>query len=154
MVLFLVGQTHGAELLHDLAEERRRRGEIEQVVAGRALFLVDRRQPLGQLLIKVGIAEVAGVVVEPIGEPFPQLLLDGGAGELLDVGGDPGAKFGRAERFDRNPDHRELFGEQLAARQIVERRDQQALGQITGGSENHHHARIAGALCGFRWFSV
>src|SRR5208282_2607066 len=42
VVLFLDGQTDGAELLYDLAEERRRRGEIEQVVAGRALFLVDR----------------------------------------------------------------------------------------------------------------
>lgn len=42
-------------------------------------------------------------------------------------------------------DDRELVGQQFVDEQIVQRRNQQPLGQIAGRAEDHEHARISGA---------
>ena len=39
-------------------------------------------------------------------------------------------------------DQRELLGQHFGAQEIVERRDQQTLGQVAGGTEDHHRAGI------------
>ena len=55
----------------------------------------------------------------------------------------------RAERLGRQgvarqADDGELAGEQLARCQVVERRDQLALGQVAGRAEDDHDARVGG----------
>src|SRR5947209_8480246 len=62
------------------------------------------------------------------------------AGEALDEVAQLAADLAVAERGVVDPQDREIAGQQAVALQVVEGRDEQALGEIAGDPEDHHQA--------------
>ena len=71
------------ELPHDVAEERRRDGQVERVVAAGAADLVELLDRAAQLVEGEVVVEVARDEPEPLGELPPDLLAELRAGVLL-----------------------------------------------------------------------
>src|SRR5207247_8340391 len=74
-----------AQPLHDLAEEIRRRGEVEEDIALRAVGLLDLLQQRLELRVRLRVRELAGLVVERAPELLPERLLHGARRELANV---------------------------------------------------------------------
>ncbi len=139
------------QLLAEQAEEARRRGEVEEDVAA-ALVLGVEPGHLGlERLEGAEVVEAGRQVVEAADQVVPRRLVEGMTGvELLDVLAEPGAEGVGRERVHRRAQQREALAQQAVAGEVVERRHQQALGQVAGGAEDEHHARLAGGAGGLR----
>src|SRR6516162_5959871 len=74
--VILTAKSCRTELLDNFAEKLGCGGKIEQVTSRCALLLVDGRQLVRELCVKIGIAEIARVIVDSGLEPIPQLLLN------------------------------------------------------------------------------
>ena len=133
----LVGQSRLAQLLHNGGKELWRRSQIEQIVRLSAVLLVHASELCGQGGIRGRIAEFAAQVVEPIGEPFKVF----GAAVLgIQEAGHLVAKLIARQIVEGHTDDGKGLGKQLGFYQVIQGRNQLALGQVTGGSEKHHHA--------------
>ena len=139
----LFHESVGRQLLNDRTEEVRRDGQVIEEVLLRGVFLVDLSQRILDLGVKAIVIEIARDIVEALLEPLPQIAVDTVAAVILDVLIDLLAKLFVRQLRARHADHRELARQQARTRQIVERRNQHAAGQITGSAEDHHHAGIA-----------
>ena len=130
-----------AEALRERREPARRDREVEDAVAGGAALAVELVEGLVDRLQAVLGVEVEGAVPQAVCKDVPDVIPQGHAAVLRDARthrltellggllGAPGADDAEA-------------GRQLAVGgQCVERRNQLALGEITGGAEDHHHAR-------------
>ena len=64
--VFLLGQSRLAQLLNDQSKKLRRRGQVEQIIGLRAMFLVYRGQLSRESRISRRIAEFAALIVQPL----------------------------------------------------------------------------------------
>ena len=101
-----------------------------------------------QFLVKLGFAQIALDIRHRVGKPAPSLFVNAAAVEFR---GFPsialqlfmkmiapafGGLFGSG-----HADQREVLREQMRARQVVERWNQEARGQVPAGAKNHHRTR-------------
>src|SRR5260370_15084020 len=93
-----------------------------------------------QALVGGGVLEVPLHVVEALDEGVPGVRLDGRFGKVAHFFGDGLAELFGGHGVEGEADHGELVGQVVAARQIVQSRNQLALGQVPGGAEDHHQA--------------
>src|SRR5262249_26785447 len=89
----------------------------------------------GARLVEVGLA-----VVDALAQPAPVLLRHLVGRELLDVVVELLAIAVVVHRGAREADDRELLRQQPLALEVVERRDELALGQVAAGAEDHDRA--------------
>ena len=71
-----------------------------------------------------------------------------GAAELDDAFAHVGGKF-IAQRAARHADDGELFGQQIGLKEMKERGEQLALGEVAGGAEDDENAGLGDALAAF-----
>ena len=109
------------------------------------MLLVNLGQRFFQLVVSSGIVEIAIDVIDAAGKPFPQIVIDGAGGELLEVFGELFAGIVVAHGTAAHADHGELARQQLLAGEVVESGNQLAAGQVAGKAENDHDARIGRA---------
>ena len=74
--MHLVIEPHPAELGDDLGEVGGVRGQVEQAVAARTLFLLDLLEKDGQSVVGGRVGEVALVIGQALRESLPGLLVD------------------------------------------------------------------------------
>ena len=133
-----------ASPLDDVAEEVGRGGEIEEIIAVGVVFLVNLGEGLFELVVSGGIVEVSADITDAADEPFPQIVVDGAGGKLLEVFGDLLARIVVAHRIAADADDGKFARQQLLAGEVVERGNQLAAGQVAGKAEDHHDAGIGG----------
>src|SRR5215469_4162824 len=133
------------KLLDDLAEENRRDRGIEEIVALRAVSLVDLLEFRLETLTRRSVLEVARHVGDPTVEPFPQIITDLGRREFLDLPAQLLAEILGTHVDVADANDRKFVGQQIVVAQVVQRRYQQALGQITSGAEDYEDAWTGGA---------
>ena len=150
LVLVLIGELRFAELLHHGAKESVGDGEVEDDVALRAVGLLCLGQRGADLLVQLGLGKVALNVGHFLRKPLPRRLVDVVDVELRSGVADEAFQhvvkvvapaLGGSLR-QVHADQREFLRQHLGAREIVERRHHQALGQVTAGTEDHHGAGI------------
>ena len=125
---------------HDLAEELRRSGEVEEDIAHGAMGLgrfVEDRLELG---VGLGVAEFARLVVEGGADLGPQGLVHRLGGELVDVLRLLLAKLLVALFLARHPHDGELTREKAGGLEVVQRGHELALGQVSRRAEDDEGA--------------
>ena len=117
----------------DLGELRRLGREVEESVAAGAVLRIDGIEPAGERVEGGRVGEIHPVVREALGEGPPHRVVDGlDPAELLERCQDL-----RPERIvvvgaaTDGQDH-ELMGEQVRPPQLVEGRDDLAMGEVAG----------------------
>ena len=145
--LGLPRQAGSGQPLDDRAEEAGRRREVEHGIAAAVLSVAASGQMLAEPAIGLGIVEVAREIAHALDEPFPGRGVELGCRELAAASAMSertscvrssgtarrSAGYGRRRR-SRMP------VEQPLAREIVERRHQQALGEVARCAEDHERA--------------
>jgi hypothetical protein len=144
----LGGQARGPELVDDGAEEPVGHRQIEQAIGSGCGGLLDRGQKLAQPPIAVGVGEITLQIAHAAGEPAPGLLVDMVRLEFAAVLGDElvhhlgqilppilGCLGGQID-----PDEPKLVRQSFRSHQIVERGNDQPLGEVSGRAEDHHGA--------------
>jgi hypothetical protein len=126
------------------AEEAVGDGEVEETVARSARCLVQLREMLAQPAVAPGIVQVALQIAHAVGEPSPCGLVDMVGLELTATLSD---EFVHHVRQALSPvlrgrvgqvyaDQPEFLGQLLGVDQVVERRHDQALGQVACGGRS------------------
>ncbi len=118
-----------AQVFHDAGKELRCRGEIEEPVAVRPLLRVDAfqlrfepRVACRVVEVERAVADVLCKLVEPWIGGFRTAKLDDA---LTHVGSEL-----IAQRAARHADDGEFFGQQVGLEEVIERRQQLALGEV------------------------
>ncbi len=143
----LLNQSRLVELLDRWAEELLGDGKVEDDVALGPLGLLRLRERSAQFIVELGLAQIALHIIHLVGEAAPSLLVNTAAVEFRGFSGIAfqlfakiiAPAFGGCIRSGR-ADKREVFGEQPRARQIIERRNQEACGQVPACAEDNHGA--------------
>ncbi len=135
------GESVLAELGDHDGKERRRDGQVEGVVAVRALLFVELLHRLGQTLPGSVVVELARDETDAGRQLGPDRLAPGRAcavlGGLLDQVGE----LLVAEVLAREPDQGKTRGQQSAVGQVVDGRDELLAGEVTGDAEQDEAAR-------------
>ena len=150
LVLVLIGEFRLAELIHNGAEESIGDREIEDDVALGAMRLFGLVKSTAKRFVQFGLGQIALDIRHFLRKPLPSSLVD-----VIDI------KFGhgisdkafqrivkvvapafRSSRRPRHADQREFFRQHLGAREIIKCGNHQAFGEVAGGAEDHHGARI------------
>ena len=142
------GQARGSEIRDHDAEETVGDCEIEEIVASGTRRLVLLRQMLGQSAVGRGIVEVSLKIAHAAGQPAPGGLVDVVGSELVVALrdelvhhlGQALAPFLRGLGGQIDADEQEPLGQPLFIDQVIERGNDQALGQVAGGAEDDHRA--------------
>ncbi len=140
-VTVLLREAGLAELVGDLAEERWRRGQIEERVVLRLVLRVDLFDLRFERRVRLRIGEVAADVVDALLEPLPVVELENFGIELGDVALDFFPEFVVAHRLDRDADDGEVLIEQAVFCEVHERRHELSLREVAGRAEDDHRAR-------------
>ena len=128
----------------DLIEELGSGCDIEQTVAFSAVFGIDRIEFLGQAFVACRIGELRGVVANGFNERFPDLVIMARAGNLAVQQFQPFAEF-RVRLFTpRETDDFHAGGKLAVDSQIIKRRDELAVRQVSGGTEDDDRTRLGG----------
>ena len=150
LVLVLIGELRLAELVHHGAEESIGDREIEDDVALGAMGLFGIVKSTAKRFVQLGLGQIALDIGHFLRKPLPRRLVD-----VIDIEFGHGiadkafqhvvkmiAPAFRRSRRPRHADQRKFLRQHLGAREIVECRNQQALGQVATGAEDHHGAGI------------
>ena len=137
----LVGEARGAEILDDDRERLGRRRQVEQHVALGAMPPGDRLERLAEPAKRGRVVEIPFVIVDPAGQPAPGRRFRVDRADLARAAGEFGAKLLARIVAAADAEHRELLRQQLGARQIDHRGQQQPLGQVAGAAEDHQCRR-------------
>ena len=129
-------QTRGAEVAHDLAEEARRHCQVEENVAARAVGSCHLGQQGGQLPVRLGVGELARLVVQGITQFLPQRVVHAHGGEVTDILGLFLAKLLMALWLAGDPHHGQLMRQETVGFEVVESRHQFPLGEVAGRAED------------------
>ena len=150
LVLALIGELRLAELIDRDAKEPVGDSEVEDRIPLRAMGLFRVAQCATNLLVEFGLGQIALDVGHFLREPLPRRLVD--PIDLKLRGRIPDKAFQHivkmvAPAFRRplgkvDADQGEFFRQNPGTREVVERRDQQALGHVATGTEHHHGAWI------------
>ncbi len=106
----------------------------------RAVVAVNAGKLRGKRGIGGRIPEFAAQVVEAIAEP---LKLFGAAVSRIQEAGHLVAKLIASQIVEGHTHDRKSFGQQFGFHQVIQGRNQLALGQVTGGAEQNHDARTS-----------
>src|SRR5580698_3445848 len=113
MVVALLHQSSGGELLHDGTEKTwRGRHVIEEVLMSR-MIAVDLSQAIFDLRIDLVVAEITGKIIEAARKTFPEGVLDAVAAILFNVVLDPLAEILVRHLRPGHAQHREFLREQI-----------------------------------------
>ena len=130
-----------AELTDDPGEGTRRRCEVVQVVSTSFVLRIHAGELARQAPVGVRVTEIASDIADALLQPVPgfgsELVLE----ELPDVPVEPIDEGLRREFAACDADDGEALRQQPSRREIVESRNQLALGEITRGPEDHRHTR-------------
>jgi len=139
-----LGEPVRAEVFEGRLEHAGRNRQIEKSV----LLLVrgarlDLLEPLLDVPVGVVLREIAAGVERPLTEPLPDVVVDfvdlvGVRHRLAHQGAIPFVGI----LIARHAQQGEVVRQELLLRQIVDRRDELALGEIAGPAEDHHRARV------------
>ena len=135
-----------ADLGDDLRERRRLRREIEQDVCLGALLDVHALDPRRQGVVARAVAEVAAVVGDALQELALHVRAQRDAAVLLERGRDVGAEALVIERPTPDRDERPVGRQEVGAPQLRERREDLAMRQVAGRSEQHRDVRVRNPL--------
>ncbi len=131
-----------AELLHDRGEEAGRRREVEDAVEREPRLLVD----LGELTLQpfehVVDVERAGHVVHALEQLLEHLLVGRAPRVLLDRLPRQLAVLVVRHLRARDPDQVEALRERALVREVVDRRQELAMCQVPGRTEDHERRRM------------
>src|SRR6266478_1150245 len=97
-----------------------------------------------QPLIGGRVLKISLHVVDPLEEPFPQLLVQGTRLELLDLLAEQRTERISGQGIEGEPDNGKLPRKNTLLREVIERGKEFALGEVAAGAENHHHAWRSG----------
>ncbi len=134
-----------SDLRHSRRERLRRHGEVVEAVAGSAMLGVDLLQCVTDGVLPIRVVEVGADVSHPARKRRPDVLSERVACVLLDGLLHRGRELGRCLLRPRDTDDGESLGQELAVRESVERREELALRQVAGGTEDHDRARLGPA---------
>jgi hypothetical protein len=144
----LARQTDGAEAVDHRPKEAVGNREIENRIALCAVAAFGCLQRVVKVAVETGVGEIALQIVHSLREAVPSLLVDMTAIELgcladrhLQEIIEAASPAFRAFLGAGDTDHHEPVRKETGSGEIVERRDQETLGQITARAENHHGAR-------------
>ncbi len=146
-VVMLVVEPDPPELGDELGELRGLGGEVVEVVAARPVFLVDLVEPRGQGVEALRVVEVESLVGDALGERAPGVLVERqDAAELLERLADLGPERLVVVRPPTDGQQHELVRQQVGPPQLVEGRDDLAMGEVAGRPEQDQDRRIRDAL--------
>ena len=137
-----LGRAPLAELPDERRHRLRRDREVVDAVPARSAFLVELVQQVGELVLAALVGEVERDVAGRLGEPLPDLGLEVVAPELADRVLHLVAELVVRPLRARGADDRELLGEELAAGERVQRREDLAVREVAGRAEDDEHARL------------
>lgn len=139
-------EASGFEVLEDRLEELRGGGEIEEAVGSGAAFGVELVEEAAKGDVAFDVLELALMIMNGLRETGPELLRVGLAGVFFVGGFELGAEdvvtlfaTGKADDF-------ELGREVSAGCDVVERRDEFAVSEIAGSTEDHDGAGFSAIL--------
>ena len=133
------------ELADDVAEEPRRDGEVEGVVAAGAADLVELLDGAAQRVERDVVVEVARHEPEALGELLPDLLAELGARVLLDRVVHDLREVLVGPVAAGEADQAEARRQQAAVGEVVDRRHDLLARQVAGDAEQHQPARTGDA---------
>src|SRR5439155_2816630 len=140
-------QPRSPQLLDDLRVEDGRDGEVDEAIPRGAAIAVDAVEPLDEVRVRAGVAEITGVILDSAAKRLPDRWLHRPvAAVLVDPLPQQLAELVVRDRPPGEPDHRELRREEAAKHQVVERRSQLANGQVAGRPADDHGARLGDSL--------
>ncbi len=136
----------------DLTEEARRGRQVEHRITGTAGGNLRGQRGVGRIVEKIAL-HITDVLRQPAPERGIQRLLRG----LTALGGDLGAaeffqlpgELGVGDCVVIDPDDMQAIVEQTVTTQVVQRRHQQTLDQITVGTEQEQRGRRGGLNLAF-----
>jgi hypothetical protein len=129
-----------AELLDDGREKCWSDGEIVKAVAERVVRLFRGENLIFEALIGGRIAEVALDVIDAVDEPLPEYVVDGMKSVFAHFLAELFAKGFGGHLIEGEADDREVLREQTFLREIKQRGEKLALGEVAAGAENYHQA--------------
>src|SRR5712692_8572487 len=94
---------------------------------------------LFQPLVGLSILKIASDVIDSLGDPVPELQVDRCWSVLGNLLTEHLAEALRGVVVGCKTNDRELRRKQVVLREIAERRDKLALGEVAGRTENNHH---------------
>jgi hypothetical protein len=140
------GQAAGPEVLDDGGEDGRRGRDVEEALQRLADLPFEAGDALAEA-VEGGLLVVAAAHVEGArGEPVPDVGRGHAAGELLDRTGGDLLEFGVGDRLATEADEVEIRRQQAVVREVVDRGDELAGGEVAGGAEDHDDGRRRAAV--------
>src|SRR6267154_3547505 len=139
--MFFLGHTDLAQLFHDGREKARGHRQIEKPVPSSVVLLIDLGDLLRKPLVCFGILEVAPDVINALRKPGPSRGIEPGGGVLWNFVAESFSKTFCRVIVAGEADDGELFGKESIGRQVAQRRNELAFGEISGGAEYNHHTR-------------
>src|ERR1700693_2676911 len=146
-VLF-AGQVRLAQLADNLGKKTWRDGEIKEAVALGPALLVHLFDLTFQALVGRGVLKIPLDVVDPLEKPLPGFRIDGRGGHGLEIFCQLLPERLGGESVGGKSDDGEFAREKIPLRQVAERGDELTFGQVSGGAENDHDARISSRTAG------
>ena len=142
----LVVEPDASELGDDLGELRRLGGEVEEAVAACPVLLVHLVEHRLEAVEAHRLREVEVLIRDPLGERAPGGLIERqDPAVLLERRLDPVPERLVVERPAADGQHPELVRQQVRPPQVIERRQDLAMGQVAGRAEQDQHARVGDA---------
>ena len=136
-----------AQLADDLGELGGLGGKVVEMIAPAVLLLVDPAEAGRQRVIARRVVEVEAVIADPPGEGAPRGLVERQDPRILLEGlPELGAKRVVVIRPPADRQDDELVRQEVGPPQLVEGRDDLAMGQVAGGSEEDEGARVGDAF--------
>ena len=129
--------------MYDGPEETGSGGEVVEEILVGGVILIDFGQEIFERRVEFVVAEVAGEIVEALGEPLPEIVFLAFAAVGLDVFMHALAEIFGRHRGAGHADYGEVAREQAGAGQVVESGNEHAAGEVAGGAEDDHDARVA-----------
>jgi hypothetical protein len=142
--VLLSRQPRLAQAADDLPEEVGRGGEIEEHVAAGAVLAGHLVEQRGEARVDGGVAELARLVVQRLAELGPELLLHRHRGELGDVLGLLLAELLVGHRSASDAHDGDLARQEPVRLEVVESRQELALGEVSRGAEDDDRAGSGG----------
>ena len=139
-LVVLPRHSRGSQALGDGGVGGRRRRAVVEGVAARAPLVIECVQALLESLEALRLGEVDGHVVDARQKALQHAVVDRLGARVLPHGGRRAfAELVRGEVVDGGADQTEPGRQQSLLGQVVERRQQLAVGEVPGRAEYHHH---------------
>ena len=140
--VLLARQPGLAEMCSDRREAGRRRRQIKQAIAFRRALALDAVEFLADFLIGRFVIRVALDIGDAAEQALDHAVVDRTGGKFRQAFGEIGPEgFARRGRA-RDADQGECLGQQTGGVEIVEGREQQAVGEVARRAENHQTTRV------------